>query len=69
MKKLKILKLSPDFRYLQKVALKRKCPLKPSENKKRLAQDEKSKFFIFHTKIAYHTLRNLVGFFFLKDVF
>ena len=28
-----------------------------------LAQDEKLKFFIFHTKIAYHAVRNAVGFF------
>ena len=29
----------------------------------KVAHDEKSKFFIFHTKIAYHTVRNVVGFF------
>ena len=28
-----------------------------------LAHDEKSKFFIFHTEIAYHTVRNVVRFF------
>ena len=29
----------------------------------KVAHDEKSKFFIFHTKIAYYTVRNVVGFF------
>ena len=42
---------------------KRKCPLKPSEDKKGWHMMKKKKFFIFHTKIAYHTVRNVVGFF------
>ena len=29
----------------------------------KVARDEKSKYFIFHTETAYHTVRNLVGFF------
>ena len=28
-----------------------------------LAHDEKSKFFMFHTKLVYHIVRNVVGFF------
>ena len=35
---------------------------KTERNKKRLAHDEKSKFFIFRSKIEYHTVRNVVGF-------
>ena len=34
-----------------------------------MAQDEKSKFFIFLPKIAYSKPRNVVGFFFLEKVF
>ena len=32
----------------------------------KVAHDKKSKFLTFHTKIAFHTVGNVVGFFFLK---
>ena len=34
-----------------------------TEIEQKVAHDEKFKFFIFHIKIAYHTVGNVVGFF------
>ena len=35
-----------------------------TKTEQKVAHDEKSKFLIFHTKIAYNTVRNVVVFFF-----
>ena len=36
------------------------------KKEQKVAHDEKSKFFIFHTKIAYHTVKKHGGIFFLE---